>query len=73
VILEPFDPSLGDASTREEKLLDLITIEIPVIGERGEDGNVSSGQSTNEFSRVLLGEASAGLVGLIANNEWTTE
>ena len=32
VILEPFDPSLGDTSTREEELLDLIAIEIPVIG-----------------------------------------
>jgi len=73
VILEPFDPSLGDTTTREEELLDLITIEVPVIGEGCKDGNVSRGEGTDQFSRVLLGEASAGVVGLVANNEWTTK
>jgi hypothetical protein len=63
VILEPFDPSLGDTSTREEELLDLITIEVPIIGEGCKDGDISSGQSTNEFIGVLLGEALAGVGG----------
>jgi len=31
VIPEPFDPPLGDASTGEEELFDLITIEVAVI------------------------------------------
>jgi hypothetical protein len=31
VILEPFDPPLGDASTAKEELFDLITIEVAVI------------------------------------------
>jgi hypothetical protein len=31
VVFEPFDPSLGDPSTGEEELFDLITIEVAVI------------------------------------------
>lgn len=73
VILEPLDPTLGNAPTGEKEVFDLITIEVPVVGESHKDCDVSRGESPNEFSGFLLGEAPAGVAGLFTNKEWTTE
>jgi hypothetical protein len=73
VILKPFDPSLGDTSTRKEELFDLVTIEVSVIGERDQDRNVTSGEGSNELGDILLTEPMAGVGGEFANKEWTTE
>jgi len=73
VISEPFDPSLRHTSTGEEELFDLIAIEVAVIRKAYEDRNIASGKSSNKFGDLLLGKASAGIGGLFANEEWTTE
>ncbi len=73
VISEPFDPSLGHTSTGKEELFNLIAIEVAVVGKGDEDRNIASGESSNELSDLLLGEASASVGTLFANKKWTTE
>jgi hypothetical protein len=73
VILEPFDPSLRDASTREEEVFGLITIEIAVVGKGEQDGNIANGEGTGELVEFFLGEALAGMARMVTNKERTTK
>jgi hypothetical protein len=72
VIAEPVDPSLRDPTASEEELLYLFTVEVPIIGQGGEDGNVARGQTSDEVSDLVLAETLAGVLRLFADKERTT-
>jgi hypothetical protein len=72
VIGEKLQPHLGGADPVEEELLDLEGVQVAVVVESLEDGEVALGQRAEEAGGFFLGEQGAGVCAEIAKNDGMT-
>jgi len=72
VIGEKAQAQLGGTDAVKEELLDLEGVEVAVVMESLEDGNVALGEGAEEVGGFFLGEEGAGVLVEIAKNDGTT-